>query len=434
MRLQGLVLVGLVVSLMGACGQSTDSVPEGSGGSTGNGVARDYSSAEPVELKDLCPLFTSDLCLYLMQCGELDYRDAAHCEAEMQCYGLEQLEQSAAAGHVDYRPDKVGACHARFVDDPCNFAFFLFTPDIFEVLGHCDGTLEPRQADGEACVSHGECMTGYCSKEGRTCPGECGTAGLAQLGESCAETDCAPDLDCDSESICRAPIAAGEPCGANFDCFDGSSSVRNGELVDGSLYCDRRTNTCMNSPVVGEACGRIGEDPATAFFSRCDLGWCDDDSPERPQGVCRADGELGEPCGDCVQGLRCIGEETAGTGRCEAYGGVGSSCTSQFRDCEEDLFCTPEGTCSEKLGVGASCTVDHGCQSDICGEAGTCLGAAYPGDDCSSPATECVFGLCQDGTCVRRMKVGEPCAENAECATGDCAGGVCVDDSVCASE
>lgn len=430
-----------VISSITACGSSDSSSNEkensgdgdGDKGGDGDGDNGPISDA-PVPLEDLCPLFTSDLCIYLRQCGEWDYRDQEHCEQEMQCFGLEQLEQSAEAGRVEYNPGAVGACHARFMESPCEFAFFWFTPDIYDVLAVCEDTLEPLQRVGEECVADGECVSRYCSKEGRSCPGTCLQRG--REGQSCADTSCEDGLECNANRICRAPIPAGDPCDEGFECYDSSSSTRNGELIDTSLLCDRRTNTCQLSPVVGEECGwiSIGENVSDGFSAYCQLGWCDNDGFET--GTCQAPSNLGGGCetsNDCLDDLRCIPSDTSSFGICSEPGSTGAACAVS-NDCQEGLFCSEVGLCAAKLGSGASCMSDSQCASDICGDDGLCKAGAYPGEACSDVSIECVFGRCVDGTCVRRQRVGEPCEQPSDCATGECFEGSCADDSVCAPE
>src|SRR5258708_3308479 len=126
---------GVCLALIVACGSSSSQSPDGGGGG---------GPAAPIALQDLCPVFTEDLCIYLMQCAAVPYCDMQQGVPVHDCYGLPQLTKAAAAGAVLYDASKVGACDARFRSDPCHFAFFLFTPDIFQVLSYCPGTITPQ--------------------------------------------------------------------------------------------------------------------------------------------------------------------------------------------------------------------------------------------------------------------------------------------------
>jgi hypothetical protein len=72
----------------GSSAAGTSTTESGGGnGSAGAVSSAGASTAPPVELQDLCPVFTRDLCAYLMQCEGARYQDAAHCERELDCFG-----------------------------------------------------------------------------------------------------------------------------------------------------------------------------------------------------------------------------------------------------------------------------------------------------------------------------------------------------------
>jgi len=80
---------------VGASGSAGASVV---GGRAGGNTAGGTGTAAPIAIQDLCPVFTHDLCTYLMQCSGARYRDAAHCERELTCFGLPELTAAAASG------------------------------------------------------------------------------------------------------------------------------------------------------------------------------------------------------------------------------------------------------------------------------------------------------------------------------------------------
>src|SRR6187549_3889982 len=86
----------------------------GSNSSAAGGQSGAVSSA-PIPLTDLCPVFVGDLCAYLSQCLGEKFRDIDQCKAEVDCYGLPELQAAAAKGSVVYDPSQVGQCHARFL-------------------------------------------------------------------------------------------------------------------------------------------------------------------------------------------------------------------------------------------------------------------------------------------------------------------------------
>ncbi|MDP9143543.1 MAG: hypothetical protein M3N43_02410, partial [Actinomycetota bacterium] len=52
----------------GSAGATAGGSGSGSGGSASGAGTGGASQAQPIELEDLCPIFTQDLCVYLMEC------------------------------------------------------------------------------------------------------------------------------------------------------------------------------------------------------------------------------------------------------------------------------------------------------------------------------------------------------------------------------
>jgi hypothetical protein len=396
--------------------------------------------AAPIPLGDLCPLFTKDLCIYLMQCNHAPYRDLAHCEAELDCYGLPQLQTAAAEGGVIYDPAQVGACNARFLADPCGFGFFLFTPDIFQVLAYCPGTITRQLTAGAPCVSSGECVQGLYCKKDSGCPGSC--TPFAKVGESCAGNAlCDPQLLCTSgftgplTDICELPKKAGDSCdtgtcGSTENCPADPTLCSNA-----NLWCDSTSKTCKPGVGEGAACGPPSDAGTTAGAIACSSNlWCDQVFLGKP-GICRTAGGVGAPCSDlgCSRGLHCAGYVPLGAGatlgQCVGPSSAGGPCTSSS-DCQGGVYCGNR-TCGGGKSFGAMCQQDTDCQAGLTCQAGACAHAAYPGDACDGTTSICVFSLCRNGTCVDHAKVGQPCTANADCATGTCYQSKCADTSVC---
>jgi hypothetical protein len=467
MRSWGFVVAVLAVAaspwLFVACGtsgrSSTNTVPDGSvggadheardGGSVilgeaGDDAPRDAGleaalDAAPIPLGDLCPLFTQDLCIYLMQCNHALYRDLAHCEAELDCYGLPQLQMAAAEGGVIYDPRQVGACHARFLTDPCGFGFFLFTPDIFEVLSFCPGTITPQLTAGAFCVSSGECVQGLYCKKDSGCPGVC--IPFAKVGESCAgSAQCDPKLVCTSVTtgplpyVCKAPPTANSPCSGN--CGSTENCPTSPSLCSKpNLWCDTTSGTCKPGVGEGAACGPPDDGGLLSGSIACANSlWCDQVFLDQP-GTCRTAGGVGSPCNElgCNGGLHCAGYVPLGAaatlGTCVGPSADGGPCKTSS-DCQGGTYCGND-TCGGGLPYGAMCTQDTDCQAGLTCSASMCVHAAYPGDTCDGTTSVCVYSLCRNGTCVDHAKVGQPCMVGTDCTTGTCYQGTCADTSVC---
>jgi hypothetical protein len=356
-----------------------------------------------------------------------------HCLAEVDPYGLPDLLASAANGGVIYDPSKVGECHDRFQRDPCHFAFFLFTPDIFEVLAECPGTITPQRHSGEACVSGGECVAGlYCQKTNGLCPGSC--VAYASDGESCATKQCAPNHMC-TEEVCQPFAKAGDPCSGSSDCGPTIICLGAPGCVDDSLWCDLGSGTCKVGAGEGEPCGVQKVGTASMNVECQNALWCDAVFIDKP-GFCRKPGREGAPCtdlGGCEKGYHCIGYVGFGTGAqlgtCAAQGALGAECTFNS-DCQSGLRCANE-VCATFAQLGEACSGTSDCAMGLTCVNRVCETAKYPGDACGT-SDSCVLSLCKGDQCVDHAKVGQACATYGDCTTQTCVNGKCVDDSVCA--
>jgi len=412
----------------GTAGSSSSAAGGQSGG--GTGATGGAVSSAPIPLTDLCPVFVGDLCAYLTQCLGEKFRDLDQCKAEVDCYGLPELQASAAKGSVVYDPSQVGQCHARFLGDPCNFAFFLFTPDIFEVLSYCPNTITPRLTVGGACVSNGECSDGlYCKKDQGKCPGSC--APFAASGESCADgTPCSPHSSCNSRGLCHVAAKVGDTCKDASDC-DGNILCL-GEDCPAQLYCDANAGACKLGASEGMPCGAVAG--TSMPLVACERGlFCDAVFIDKV-GACRKPGGAGTPCNQsgCSTGFHCIGYQALGAtpqlGMCAGPSAAGGACVGQA-DCAAGLVCS-SNLCGAPLALGAACTQDAECGPGTACDT-VCKTAAYPGDDCTPAASKCVFSRCVGGKCADHLKVGASCAADADCTTQRCVAGVCADTSVC---
>src|SRR5262245_25637709 len=92
-----------------ACGTVQNEGP-GTVGSAGSSSAGETESAAPIALEELCPVFIHDVCSYFLQCGDVRFRDAEHCERELPCFGMLELTDAVARGAIDYDASQVGAC------------------------------------------------------------------------------------------------------------------------------------------------------------------------------------------------------------------------------------------------------------------------------------------------------------------------------------
>jgi hypothetical protein len=433
-------------------GSASGSAPSGASGAgeldgsmPSDGSLAAYQDAAPLALADLCPIYTQDLCTYLMQCSGTPYQNMAQCLSENTCYGLPDLTRAATEGAVVYDPTVVGQCDARFRADPCGFALFLFSTDIFDVLSYCPGALTPELSAGDACVSNGECASGlYCNKASGTCPGTC--TAYSALGEPCDVNglSCGQNLVCRSNA-CIALATVGSSCMTDSDCpSEICIGVDSGYCAN--LWCDPTTNTCAAGVGAGQVCGPT--DAGANVACENDLGCVSLEGT----GTCAAPGAAGAPCtfdSNCQTGLHCegfvIGHQL---GQCAAPLPLGASCNDTTA-CGAGLFCKYDaqginGACAPPSGPGDSCTSsDSDCQPGLTCQVGAtvnglaqreCLTKVYPPAQCSDGGTSfCVESLCKNGQCVNYANVGDPCMAGGDCTTGACLGGQCADTTVCSN-
>jgi hypothetical protein len=412
----------------------------GGGGGSGHDGGADAGGAIPLD--QLCDAYTTALCTAFTQCGSNSFRDMDHCRAETECFGVRTLMSQVAAGAVAYDATKAGACQARFLADPCNFAFFITWPEVYQVFAECPGTLTPMRHAGDPCDETGECTSdSYCKKSGYVCPGIC--TPFVKVGDTCASgagaTPCAPGTEC-LDGACRLPRKAGDACASSGGCGWAIETCPNGRpncAEPNNLWCDLGgTGTCQPGVGLGATCGTVTRSGATTTIGCDSTLWCD--AFLNQSGTCRAAGGAGAPCSqfNCQPGFHCVGDFDVGPsatlGTCVPPVALGDACGVDS-DCASGLVCGVQGTCATPAGLNEACSSDSSCQAGLfCTDSYVCLAARYPGDPCGDADSACAHGICRAGTCVDHAKAGQPCAGVTDCVTADmCRNGACADTYVC---
>ncbi len=244
-----------------------------------------------------------------------------------------------------------------------------------ENIGGCEGRCAPQgdtalRSRGDECDDASQCVTGFCAALGETtkrCHAPCrDAAGMCLAGEVCF-AEAGSCGACVNEHQLPAPRDLGEPCAADEECTEGLC------IDDAGLsYCSRM---CTDH----EACGEN---------FHCREGTC----------IRGPLGAVGDPC---------AANEDCGDGVCVQQG-ERSWCSS---------FCSEDTACPE----GFHCP---GEESPVC-----VPDAGVVGDTCMEN-TDCIDGLCVDGTargqvCSTFCDAGHACGPGFECVrVGDT--GVCV--------
>ncbi len=219
----------------------------------------------------------------------------------------------------------------RSLAAPCLRAWQAMTCATFRTWTSltCTG-LEPGVvAEGGACNGSDECAVdgdSFCDQPSPSvCPGVCRTR-LA-VGDDCstARRGCVTNAACVDISAgarCVVGVSAGDPCGPSVGvCYRGltcapanagdePTCLATLDLGDacagpaapcvGFATCGAG-GTCVRRPIVGEACGQVGD-----VYVDCLSGWCDGAAGGSP-GVCRAQLAVGAACTSDIQ---CAGAST----------------------------------------------------------------------------------------------------------------------------
>jgi Dickkopf N-terminal cysteine-rich region len=275
----------------------------------------------------------------------------------------------------------------------------------------CSRLFTADRPDGESCGDSLQC-------EGQACafdmPGDCGVCATAV--PSCQEdAACAEGEYCDFRTLtCVPPGPLGSECGSDSGCL--------GDNVC-SFGADRRS--CIQPVPDGGACA---------------AGPCRKES-ECDGVLCRPLPDEGEPCfGECSStDLTCI------MGTCGVLvtgNSLGAPCTAAdpttcdvYRSgliCGADSMCTPvdvaePGESCDQFQTYCRGSVVAGtsvCLNQVCVAAVALGGACVNTQVAEGPP--CVPGArCDDGLCVPRSAIGQPCAEDV-CVPGSiCSNGIC---------
>ncbi len=307
--------------------------------------------------------------------------------------------------------------------------------------GLCLGYPDGNGYCGRDCTSTADCGGGDVCVAITGGPNQCVRA-RGTRPDCTASAGCRTDSECDASARCNAATGAcvprstgapiGSACGAGAECSSGVCfNGRCSETCDwldprscpAGFYCNgQATGTCgsgvclagsAGARAIGEACGDATD--CSSLF--CAEGVCSEPcipggATSCPDGTACQTG-IGVGCGSC-QRANALGDPCATNEECAsrmcAIQSDASFCTT-FCDgaggCPAGFTCTPVDASSsvcvpDRGGLGAPCTVNEGCVSDICA----------------------VFG--DTPRCTRLCDAANPCPWDYDCvATSDGATSVC---------
>jgi hypothetical protein len=340
-----------------------------------------------------------------------------------------------------------GAC--SLVAEPDNKACDDGNPCSLSAI--CTGGVckQDSASNGCSCVNDGDCVS---QEDGNLCNGTlyCDkTAGKCQVNPAtiktcigiddsyCERNQCDPKTgECQITDV-NTYLACddGNPCTALGTCLDGSctaganlcecqqdtdcGSKEDGNLCNGTLYCDTTEGKCKVNPSTVPFCSPVND-------TDCSLNTCDPKT-----GVCAQKFKpLFAPCDDgnvCTSGDTCdtAGLCTAGSFLCQCS--VDDDCaTFETNACAGEFFCDKTSgeqfQCKIKPNSVITCSQDgvQGCVVNQCNPADGLCGAVQNGFLCND-GNPCTADSCKvDGSCDQI-----PVSNGVPCGAGTCQAGVC---------
>ena len=316
---------------------------------------------------------------------------------------------------------------------------------------YCDkpsGICKPNPATFKLCDPLGDpaCSVTVCD----TKTGKCQLKPINEGGPCEADGSWCTSLDVCSKGSCKA-AASQCPCKGDGDCvkFD------DGDLCNGTLYCDKPSGQCLPNPVSVKTCSGDGDGPckplqcdpkdgACKAVALPDGATCDTDGTPCTAQACKGGSctKLGAGCpcwenADCSvaeDGNLCNGtlfcNKAANPPICELNPASVVTCPDGASGCTVNTCDPASGSCKEAPGnEGKVCNDGDACtKADAC-KGGACAGTKLdPAKDCDD-SNPCTNDICSASSgCQHPPQANVPCDDGSACTKQDtCDGkGACV--------
>ncbi len=309
--------------------------------------------------------------------------------------------------------------------EPWNTQFSIYehTWQLARGPGYCtplcmNGTRDAAETDVDCgggacqtCAPEKKCKVNSDCKSGTSCSGgKCKATPCSDGVVSGSETD----IDCGG--TCATKCSVGKGCQSAADCASGyckrSASAGLGVCVADHCADGVRNGDESGVDCGGATCGKCKTGALSAVDNDCESGFSDGTycvaSSCQDRKVSAGESDI-----DCGGNSAC--------NRC----GVGQSCTAHA-DCSRGphaLLCVA-GKCSRPLAVGCDDGAWTGNETDVdCG--GSCGATCQNGNACKLDA-DCISGNCLAGACVECVS-GAQCASNVCSASHTCSAPSCND-------
>lgn len=403
-------------------GSSAGSVSGGAGGTASNTGGSSTSGGGapdlPLDVAEFCDAMVERMCEWVTQCRGFTECDGIGPVGGIQSECSGNLAERLASGELEFDADRAEACLASPV-------VCAGSPWQWAQQSGCQGVISVPSGIGDDCYPESgfittPCSEGYCDYSDE-CPGTC--RDFADTGESCSDSQCAPDHACLDEE-CRKLPDEGESCEAS--CLFSMPCLE----VDNEKIC-------IAPGIEGDDCEPDSQP--------CDYGLvCLD-------GECARTVEADDPCtqnSQCPSGYGCFASTASVAASCQLWLEAGAACPNGGCDPNEGLTCqdiTPDDDddnreCVAYAGVDEPCA-PVGCAQNLwCyypepdnPDAGVCRPRGGPGDACESETgpftgyelpcgTSTAEYYCVQGECAAPGTIGDPCdpIDERTCAEGWC--------------
>ncbi len=368
-------------------------------------------------------------------------QDGDLCTAEDSCQG----GSCKGAGKSLCACEKDADC-AKFDDgDACNGTLYCDTTEAFGACKVNAATVVLCAATDDTACSKNAChpQDGSCKPEPvellvENCvPGKgCSYA----LGGAAGKVECDDGDGCTKNDVCKDGSCSGGAftcgCAVDADC----DAQEDGDLCNGTLYCDQKTSKCVINPATVINCPTV--DNTTCTVSAC--------VPSTGQCVL-GPVKNGTPCND---GDKCTGDEICLGGSCV---GTTNTCPCQSNaDCKDKddgnlcngtLYCDPKDSlCKHNASTMIACpsVLDSACEKNACVPlTGECTPTAVERtlQTCDLPGNACrreVLPEKESNTGPHACSDGDACTVGDLCAAGNCSAGTfacyCKSDADCVDD
>lgn len=289
----------------------------------------------------------------------------------------------------------------------------------------CGGNCALGCSTGASCRDDADCASRRCSAN--VCePPDCGDGRRNQdeSGIDCGGASCNP---CPTGGTCQGDgdCASGLLCTSAGECA--STTCADGSLNGGEILIDCGGGECPGCPS-GTACSEGADcQSEVCTAGSCVVASCTDGTLNQDETDVDCGGSSCEPCDD---GLACEANED-----CESAVCGSASCDADVATCCQAPSCSDGVTNGNEVVTdcgsspcplcagGHPCTLAAQCQSGTCNN-GVC-GAVPACNDGVQNGSE-TDQDCGGSNACARCGDGDSCGAGSDCASGQCAGGVCI--------